>query len=266
MKLWQILALDVMIGAAMGPFKYMPQHKAAVCACAKCGTTSLFEYLYEEEFNATWPASRAELHVLSSPLWRGAFVLAKEPEEKKRIMEEEFSFALVRDPKERLISAWRSKFTCEAEQYGRDPGTDVYPKLLLRLANRTDDRTCLDMHEFFELLSLVHRAGLAAKLDQHIIPQDLACFDAFPPEQWSEVTSIENPDAFVALGKQVNASSLKVLHEHALNVPAKLSPYADRILDEITRREYEVIGPYLQEPRHNSKRMEATRSTRRLRA
>merc|ERR1740115_54996 len=77
------------------------------------------------------------------------FAVIPEFKEQRELMDSAYSFALVRDPKERLISAWKSKIACGGE-YHTDFDTRQWMVSELRLlANMTcrpltpDHRTCL---------------------------------------------------------------------------------------------------------------------------
>merc|ERR1719379_1867238 len=88
----------------------------------------MMEYIYDQIFPSTWVDTwkgKGPPYVqdVLSERWKmnGNQVFRQVLDETKqdRIMKKAFSFALIRDPKERLVSAWKSKLACE-DWYGVD--------------------------------------------------------------------------------------------------------------------------------------------------
>lgn len=125
---------------------------------------------------------------LYSPRWDGLFVPVRRlpATEQMRLFHDPnvTRIAVIRDPLERLLSAWRSKIKCETT---RAHGTDVWERSrmvdgLLRLLPERGSRlvshlsglknitlnlsgrTCLYLHEFADVLASIHAAGKAGFL------------------------------------------------------------------------------------------------------
>eukprot|EP00448_Togula_jolla_P013061 CAMPEP_0170597236 /NCGR_PEP_ID=MMETSP0224-20130122/15603_1 /TAXON_ID=285029 /ORGANISM="Togula jolla, Strain CCCM 725" /LENGTH=378 /DNA_ID=CAMNT_0010921701 /DNA_START=83 /DNA_END=1219 /DNA_ORIENTATION=- len=250
--------------------RYMPARQMVVCSCAKCGSTSMYEYLFEQEFSEAWSAclhkdntstcredvARGPQNIMSSR-WQGAFNMVQTKVQQAALMKKAFSFALVRDPKERLISAWKSKVSCN-----KTFGVDLYDRAhfdehenrylgfvpaLLRLEGKEDNVTCLPMNAFLRSLRSIHEQGKTKYLDRHFLPQHLGCFYRFPPEKWSKVVAISEPGAFASLARHVESDIKTPPQAHLSLRDVDTSEETEELLNEVTREEYEVLAPYLQQ-------------------
>ena len=233
---------------------------ATLCACAKCGTTSLWEELFEivegksfKSMNYTGPPW---VHDLSNKkLWTNIHAVRKSDWSN---FQNQDSFALIRDPKERIVSAWKSKVRCNTRT--EIPGHRMVVPLLLKLAGpssnisaRTDEGfPCLDLSDFLAVLSHVLAQGKEALLENHLLPQHLGCFKNTPPSMWTVVTTISNPRARCFLKSVVlktpNSKSeedSQMIQTHNYTLSLNLTRADKDILDRITSKEYEMLGPYL---------------------
>merc|ERR1712183_28610 len=132
------------------------------------------------------------------------------------IMNKAFSFALIRDPKERIVSSWKSRIACEnwaVDLYDRshyDGHQHQYKGFvshIQRLRGADENITCMPLDMFVEALLDIKKLGRSANLDRHFLAQDLGCFYRFPPERWSKVTTITAPDAFVELAGRLGSDN-----------------------------------------------------------
>lgn len=244
---------------------YMPSFDLMTCVCAKCGSTAIFEFIYELTFDNPWPEhdGRPWVQDLSSLPWGGEFL---PPQSRSATTTK--SIAVVRDPKERLISAWKSKFSCDEEGYLVD-GNDrewLVPELLRNvdralLQDPTGaNNTCLSLEDFVTAVQDVHNKGHAADMESHIKPQNLGCFAEVPADRWNEILDIADPDVFrkVAMHFRGNHARKVRVHSHTTGSGGsgeglpEMSPKTVALLNNITRVEYEMLSPYLVSTNHIS--------------
>jgi len=233
------------------------KRKSIVCYCAKCGSTSITNELYKIVFGKPWdyPLTEPWIQELDSTRWEGLG---------KKVRKIDFgktsSFAVIRDPKERIMSAFRSKVGCQ----GWNDLTDrekIVPTLL-RLAGlpkkvaskpQYGSGLCLNKTVYLRALFMIHEQGLQGELNDHFLPQHLHCFRHAPPSKWTVVTTVESPKArcdleSVVSGKSagVNCSLVKT-HSSGkkARTPEALSTIDEARLNAITRKEYKIFGSYL---------------------
>eukprot|EP00986_Skeletonema_menzelii_P001299 scaffold344_cov132-Skeletonema_menzelii.AAC.11 len=237
---------------------------ATLCACAKCGTTSL----YQELFLIVQGKSFKSMKNYSGPPWVQDLwykelwtnIHAKRKTDWSNFKNQD-SFALIRDPKERIVSAWKSKVTCDGNK--EITGHKMFVPQLLELAGpsnitaRTDKGwPCLDLSDYLAVLSQIHAQGKEGSLNRHFLPQHLGCFKNAPPSMWTVVTTISDPTALCSLDFVVSRSAnMSNTHDdcqrgitktHSTSELTYNFTRADEdILDRITSKEYEMLGPYL---------------------
>ena len=188
-----------------------------ICACSKCGTTSLYEELYAivqgrsfASMNYTGPPW---IHDLTNhKLWTNiqAHRVHDWPENDE--FKKHGSFALIRDPRNRIISAWKSKVECVDRD--RSDHERLVPELL-KLAGPIDSITvrtdlgfpCMDLSDYLLVLSQIHKQGNEGLLDGHFLPQHLFCFENIPPSMWTVVTTIDDPNSLCSLKSVLLKSS-----------------------------------------------------------
>jgi len=195
------------------------------------------------------------IHDVLYTRWHGLFELVDGKAHQTRILQNQFSFALIRDPKERLISAWKSKIAC-----GHHYGTNTWlrasmTRVLLKLAGRdtgekdrpetADD--CLMLTPFLEALRDVHRWDKAWLLNAHYLPQTMGCFANDGPENWTYVVDIASEEPLRLLAEHLRYDETAGA-THQSTAEVVLCEKDLEILDEITLEEYKVLGPYLTRP------------------
>jgi hypothetical protein len=180
----------------------------AICACAKCGTTSVFEWMYESAFDEPWNASHDELKppwVQDLDAWGQpkvgrvgtSYVLPAEGATGRAGGLE--LLQIVRDPLERYASAFRSKVGCSSfqevgfqpkvkelqglsdvdiEEVRRDNASgfcgDTHSAAYAAYAGCTPgEPICLSFASYARMLRRVHAQGKQADLNPHLLPQSL---------------------------------------------------------------------------------------------
>ena len=238
---------------------------ATLCTCAKCGSTSMWEELFAivqgksfKSMNYTGPPW---IHNLSNKkLWTNIHAKRKTDWSS---FDNQNSFALIRDPKERIVSAWKSKVTCDEAKEIKEHIWMV-PHLLklagpkINITARTDKGfPCLDFSDFLAVLSHIHAQGKEGLLDEHFLPQHLGCFKNAPPSMWTVVKTISDPSTRCSLKSVVSkhASTFdkldddcRMVKSHNYTRSVNIAGEDEVILDKITRKEYELLGEYILKP------------------
>lgn len=232
-------------------YNVLTDFQLLICSCDKCGTTSLYNYVYEAVFHTPWPYSDyPRVAQLYSDRWNGKFkeILKRDKRHRfyKTINELKYKFALIRDPKERLISAWKSKVACdEIVGYGHADDYDrrVILPHLFKLAGQKP-KYCVSLDEFVELLHKIHLEGNDWRLDSHFRPQQHVCFGDVNASEWTMVAPISDPRFRTEIAKVLHApSNLTFPHLHAsTNLTINISQETEAKLAEVTRSEYEALG------------------------
>lgn len=217
----------------------------------------MYSYLYEHEMGHQWPyKDRPYVQNVTSSRWEARFEIVSDDDPKQeQVMNDAFSFALIRDPKERLVSAWMSKVACNTT-FGVDQRDRSFmvPKLK-RLQARIDaapvrDPPCLTLEEFAQLLHDVHTAGKTRLLDRHFLPQNLGCFRRFNASKWSKVVTMRDPDALPELARRLGRFNMsdEPPHAHKSRGQVWITDRAAELLDEVTAAEYAMLGEHLKQP------------------
>lgn len=232
--------------------RHMPKPNVVVCGCGKCGTSSMYDYIYNKSFGKAWPygGSQPYIHSVTSDRWNSTWRLVHEAPEQGDVMNEAFTFAIIRDPQERLVSAWKSKLAC-GDNFHTDIATREWmTKELLKLSGSKAESfpKCLQLDQFLKTLEKVHQRHDAWQLDRHFLPQHLGCFYRFPPEEWSAVVTIEDPKALSSLSKQFGGNEDVPPVDHVSTAKVQVSAESATMLQRITYLEYKVFGEYLRRP------------------
>lgn len=228
-------------------YHFMPEEKVIICSCAKCGSTSMYEFVYREAMHRDWNYTGPPyVQDVSSERWSGKFQSLK-LDEAREIMarNDTFSFALVRDPVQRLISSWKSKAACDGGPWGTDlqDRARIVPKLLA-LANQPSF-DCLSFDKFIEAIATVHTMGKANELNSHFLPQQYDCFRDFPPSSWSRVATVKDSESVAELAKHFGDFSkpgIPQFHSSPKTEELLVSDQAKVLLREITAPEYEALN------------------------
>ena len=253
--------------------KNQKYNTAIICACAKCGSTSLFNFMYKAIFEEKWPYHDAPwIQEVDSRRWSGVFNKSDMSDQDlinfissgQQQQQHVFSMAIIRDPKQRMISAWKSKAACpkDGSNWGKDPDSPRLVTQLLQLsgikpthsntyfAGKKPVAYCLTLEEFLDALQIIHKDIQAiSNIDRHFRPQSMECFRHTDPNQWSYVSTVSNPglvDAFrQALGRKPSESAMPNLHGSSPSKSFGLSRHYAHILDQITYDEYRILWKHL---------------------
>ena len=235
---------------------------ATVCACAKCGVTSLYRELFAIVHGRSYDSINYQgpgfIHGLSNKkLWTS--IQAEKKTDWSNFQNED-SFALIRDPKARLLSAWRDKVSCRIVK--ENPTRRRFVPKLLKLsgssnvtAKESKGYPCLDLSDYLSVLFQIHAQGKEGLLDSHFLPQTLGCFNNAPPSMWSHITTISDPNTLCLLKSivlentnttQMGSNCQKMMRMNKKRNDIKdLNPIDEEILDKITFKEYKLLGEYL---------------------
>ena len=141
--------------------------------------------------------------------------------------------AMVRDPYDRLISAWKSKFMCGKNGVDGSDRARMVPQLL-RLAQvpRGKRRSCLTLADFAMVVQQVYLQGNACKLDRHVRPQSLGCFSKIAPQNYTLVTTAATISALYP------AVFRDMPHKHkSSQTPLDIDPTTQAILRQLASLE-----------------------------
>eukprot|EP00177_Eucheuma_denticulatum_P001301 GFKZ01002358.1.p1 GENE.GFKZ01002358.1~~GFKZ01002358.1.p1 ORF type:complete len:341 (+),score=37.20 GFKZ01002358.1:102-1025(+) len=167
---------------------YLPEPDILIMTMAKGGTTTMWNWLYRgltgrEKFNMT--ECLTYVQDVRSHCWakQAIHFMNLTERDQWRVLKGDRTLrvAVQRDPFERLVSSWKSKYACEADVYGTDVhNRDKMVPALLKQAEMGYDAPCLSIEQFADALESARlRAGVDAgwlsstrKMDVHIRPQD----------------------------------------------------------------------------------------------
>lgn len=242
-----------------GPIAYHGQ--STLCVCPKCGSASFYGELYRMTHDGkSWPNENNPVQNLGLRPWKKALTWRRVDWQSRsdwRKFVDSESIALIRDPKERLLSVYRDKVACGAHKASKDR----FVNDLIGLSGATYRRSptrgfgsrCLNLDEFVQVLYEVHAQGKQQLLNRHLRPQHLLCFLHASPDQWAHVIEAKDPNAAcileaVVFGEPIREGdecALSVDHANPFELEEVLAPLEERMLDAITKEEYEVLSPYL---------------------
>ena len=216
-----------------------------VCTCAKCGSTSVFQWLYESIYGQPF--------VARDPL-RGPWVQNVREWEAPpagQIMRTPSAgglgsqtFTIVRDPLDRYFSAWKSKIGCNRSDVA--DGNRFVPELL-KLAGLPASKmivvrphklavSCLRFSDFALALRAVHARGAQDMLDKHLLPQTLTgC------SQGAQKTIAEFEKATSVIAGRFGLSEVAFPHAHA--VPEDESPALRLIRKTLESELCAIVAP-----------------------
>lgn len=260
---------------------------AAFCSCAKCGSTSAYDKLYLLTNGRPWHFNgHPWIQQMDKDRWHKANVdMLNDASNFTNFATDYNSYAVIRDPKERILSAYRSKIACYgADRVDRQEIVRKFLKLWLakwdniedpyqvpeeELINETIAVTglipkdavdgpghCLTQSDFLYVLYQIHKQGKQGHLDQHFFPQHLHCFKNATPAEWDVVVTASVPTAGCLLEHTVNGQvswetitngecSLGVSHSTSKSGRKLVSDEDAWMLEYITKDEYAFLGPYL---------------------
>merc|ERR1719232_1352732 len=152
-----------------------------------------------------------------------------------------FSLAVYRDPKERIISAFKSKIACEKGFKTDRWESKRFTRHLLRLSGQNSHKKCLDFDKYLSTLKIIHQKDKEANLDEHFLPQYLGCFRHASPNDWNVVVPMKDERLSCILAQGLGLDSCNVENEHTHSSgPKSLNITKDQneTLNFITAKEY----------------------------
>lgn len=164
---------------------YVRQSNMVILSTAKGGTSKLWEWVYRGVTGQTWASSKCgkAVHDKASACWQphASYVHALNSSEQRRVLtsEDTLRVAVYRNPLDRLVSAFKSKFMCAPRVATSDPIHNfVVPNLRKQCGLPSADSSCMNISEFASALDNCRRkagqTGFAKSLralDMHIRPQ-----------------------------------------------------------------------------------------------
>lgn len=225
---------------------FFPEKNVLLCACAKCGTTSLHTFVYRSLFGREWNYTDAPW-ITHPERWEGKLIKA-DSQMASQLIENPgvFSVAILRDPLERIKSSWKSKVACREVCPSAD-GLDrkwMVPDLLA-IAGNTSKATCLSFSDFVDVLWSIHVQNKEHALDRHFSPQHLGCFKHLPREKWSMVADITDSTVAKELGRRLTNESVSEFpssHNSECTEDFSISDTVRSHLQIITNAEYAALG------------------------
>ena len=200
----------------------------AICICPKCGSTALYNFIYEMLFKRRWPYSqRPWVHNLLHPTWKGLWRPLKGFHNDSALR---YRIMFTRDPRRRLISAFDDKYACnssfETSSAARLQRRAAFVNELLALEKRAGGAEqndagaaspkCTTLDRFKKALSHIQRGGYANKVEQHIRSQSQLCLNDRPLSWWDMISNLANSTAAAylanALGNVSDANKLVPMH------------------------------------------------------
>mmetsp|Transcript_53632 Transcript_53632/g.100645 ORF Transcript_53632/g.100645 Transcript_53632/m.100645 type:complete len:1298 (+) Transcript_53632:53-3946(+) len=242
---------DKAFEATMGSqvlYSQIPEKNIIMCACTHCGSTSMHNFVNQSLFRRAWNHTDQPGMQGVSSHWRNRLEHISAASALPRIGDPQvFSLALLRDPRERLISAWKKTVACDSACWntGVADRSQIVSELLA-LAGKNHRGACLPFHGFVEALYQIHSQGKASALSHHFLPQHLGCFKDVPIEKWSQVTKVSDAAAATNLGKHLgNTGASRFPHDNMS--PERCSEGVSglgirRLLDLVTAAEYRALG------------------------
>jgi len=224
-----------------------------MCACAKCGTSSLGNYMYEVATGKAWNYTGPPyVQSYNSERWpSGTWETHTDVQSVAK------SIAFVREPVGRLISAWVDKIRDNNKKGSRFYGCNL---VYAEGRNRTlADPTYIDLDTFAEMIKNAHDAGNDELLNEHMRPQNKYCFRQNDVAAWSLVGEIGNETMTNMLG-QLLGSGVEFPHQHATSSSeVEVSAQARADLEAATAEEANYIAPYLSDA--SKDRLDAAQSS-----
>jgi len=255
---------------------YINGKDLVVCACANCGATAMYRWLYEALMDQNCSDTDVDNRFCTRQdlTFNGKSTASFLDEQ----FNSSFSIALIRDPETRLIAAWKDKLACGLREDAADARQKTrksYGEDLFKLEGKdreftTDEKSgednCVTLDDFSEILYNIHKANKDDELDQAFRGQDQLCFAKHPADEWSAVTTIDDDDAIEKMSAKVDSKKTFDFakrdwlgvnpkeHEDKVKMP-KLSDKAKERMGTITEKEHKALDMYLKEKKKVSRFM-----------
>lgn len=253
----ELLALTYNVREMM----YFPTIDVLLHVVPKGGTTAQLLWLYRglsgEIHLDDWDSVKCKTYIqdFTSPCWKNIGMYIHDlPVDKRRAVlsrESTLRVAVQRDPYDRLVSAFKSKFTCERAKFFGDRDLVVDVALLRAQAGDfSGNKKCMSFEEYASVLDKIRRnlgqPGYVSKfrhIDSHIRPA-LFFFDEVDYDLMLDVNEIRRPAAVREMYERLPHKdkierAVPLLHtsgEEVLKVPQEVSTTL-RAFADVTRTE-----------------------------
>lgn len=163
---------------------YVPSVNLLVMTMAKAGTSTVLYALYQGLTGKPWIRACGEIHDRHRPCWRGlAFRLSELPaaqQVRALTSPSTLRIGVQRDPVERLLSAFKSKYTCETARFrAHVTSREVIVRSMRHVLHMPSGPSCMTVSEFATMLDVARtNVGqppyplLFRALENHIRPQE----------------------------------------------------------------------------------------------
>lgn len=168
---------------------YLRKPKILMYFMLKAGSRAFLEWIYRGVTGMdAWSDELCQtyIHDLNSPCWKdhADFVMHLDIKHRWHLFtaNDVMRVALQRDPYQRLLSAYKSKYTCEKDKFYSDVNIN-YVTMLRKQANmsisETSSSSCMDISEFANVLDRIRTVGGSQGvheskwIESHVRPQDV---------------------------------------------------------------------------------------------
>lgn len=182
---------------------------------AKAGSSMIWNWIYTGLTGRDWNNTEcSNVHDRFGPCWKDlATPLINLPVEKRwQVLQSKHTLrvAIQREPYARLISAYKSKYTCETERFNTDKGRLVIVPMLRRQLNLSEGEPCMTVSEFADALDVarlnVGTEGFPLrqmhKIENHIRPQEYF-FDEIDYDLIIDVHDLSVPERIAAVNERL---------------------------------------------------------------
>lgn len=240
---------------------YFPTIDVLLHVVPKGGTTAQLLWLYRglsgEIHLDDWDAVKCKTYIqdFTSPCWKdiGMYIHDLPVEKRRAVLTRDSTLRVVvqRDPYDRLVSAFKSKFTCERAKFFGDKDLVVDVALLrLQAGDMSGNKKCMSFEEYASVLDKIRRnlgqPGFVSKfrhIDSHIRPA-VFFFDGVDYDLVLDVDEIRRPAAVKEMYERLPykdkiEGAVPLLHtsgDEVLKVPQEVSTKL-RAFADVTKTE-----------------------------
>lgn len=160
------------------------------CSCAKCGSTSAYQFLYHGLYGKEFSSAATRSHTTSIQNhleWTPRLQTVPSFQEAKLPEKGTTYLGIARDPMARYLSAYKSKLACSGDSVDVTRTQIVESLVSLAAASNLTitpqhstmtkrpyvSGPCLTFEQYTDALTAIHRAGNEAQLNGHFLPQDV---------------------------------------------------------------------------------------------
>ena len=264
-----ILVIQIFLIKGGKTIAYDKEKKIIVCVPPKSGSTSFWNWYYSIKFSKKWKYKDFPwIQDVTSIRWNDTMRYLTSRQEWSYFHQEKddkvaYSIAIIRDPKERLISSWKSKLACDVKKYK----TDIHDRArmitsLLELLPDWNEYNinggkklipdCLKISHFLDVMLKITKSVTnlrqMSQINGHFRSQRSICFTKADPSLWNQVSLISNTTVIRELGQHlgIDINEHPLEHEHkTAKVRVNLTPEDERKLDLITATDYKFLNKYL---------------------